>query len=224
MRALIFDFDGVIVDSEPIHEEGLRRACAPLGLQVREGLSIGLSDEDALRLIAEEAGVTLDQPVRTRLLREKGAYVERVFTRGEAPPYPGAIELIRDAAGAMPVAICSAAYGHEIRPVLDHLGLAPLFRTIVAFDDVPRAKPDPAGYRLAAERLGVDPRDCLAIEDSPRGVTAAVAAGITAVAVLHTMPPEALAHAHHRAPRIAALDVPTLRAIHARRAAADPAR
>ncbi|HVZ93476.1 MAG TPA: HAD family phosphatase [Phycisphaerales bacterium] len=215
MRALVFDFDGVIVDSEPIHEEGLRRACAPLGIAVREGLSIGLADEDAVRLIFEEAGVELTPDVERRLLREKGRYVESVFTRGEAPPYPGTLNLIRAASAAgLPLAVCSAAFEHEIRAVLGHLAITNHFRTIVAFDHVPRAKPDPAGYLLAAQRLGIPPSDCIAIEDSPRGVTAARAAGMTTIALLHTTPRESLIHAHYIAESVDALTLDTLRTIH----------
>lgn len=217
MRALIFDFDGVIVDSEPIHEEGLRRALSPLGIAVREGISIGLSDEDALSLIAGEAGVEVPGEVRRRVLAEKGRFVERALERGEARAYPGTIELIREAAAVMPIAVCSAAFRREIVPVLGALGVAELFRTVVSIDDVPAAKPDPAGYLMAAARLGIGAAECVAIEDSPRGVSAAVSAGMTAVAVGHTTARERLAHAHHVEERIAGLNLARLRAIHGAR-------
>lgn len=215
MRALIFDFDGVIVDSEPVHESTIRAACAPLGIEVQHCCTIGLADEDALELIFREAGRELTREIQAALLQEKGRLVLEAFARGEARPFPGVLELIRTAAEEMPIAVCSAAFRREIDAVLRRLEIAPAFSVVVAMDDVARAKPDPAGYRLTAERLGMDPRDCVAIEDSPRGVTAACAAGMTAVGVLHTMPREAIAHAHHVVEHISELSVDSLRDVHA---------
>lgn len=196
MHAIAFDFDGTLVDTEPVHEQALAAACRPFGVPVEHGSTIGLADEDVFAMAFAAAGRTLDPRMVPDLLRAKTiAYAELVGAR-EITVYPGAVDLLRAAAARGPVGICTAAVRGEVDAVLHRLGIADALTAIVTADDVTANKPHPDGYALVAARLGVDPSRCIAIEDSPRGVRAAVDAGMFVVAVTHTTPRERLAHAH----------------------------
>jgi len=112
--------------------------------------------------------------------------------------FPGAVEFIRQAADAVPIAIASGALRHEIDEILDAAGIAPLFKTIVASGDTPESKPSPAPYQLAFEQLRaetrelLDPRRIVAIEDSRWGLESARGAGLRCVGVTNSYPARAL--------------------------------
>ena len=112
--------------------------------------------------------------------------------------FPGAIEFIREAAAAVPIAIASGALRHEIDEIIDAAGVAALFAAIVASGDTPESKPSPAPYRLAFERLQrsggatLDPRRCVAIEDSRWGLESARGAGLRCVGVTNSYPADEL--------------------------------
>jgi beta-phosphoglucomutase len=205
MSAIIFDFDGTLVDTEPIHERALIAVCQPRGARIREGESIGLSDEDAIARGFRNAGLRVEPDEIVELCREKvGAYLELIASM-EVAVYEGALEALRTAGGLGPVALCTAAMRAEADAVLERLGVAGVFDAIVTADDVEAKKPDPAAYRLAMERLGVPA--ALAVEDSPRGVDSAVDAGCYVVAVEHTTPRDRLARADEVIARIADLSL-----------------
>ncbi|GAB4545062.1 MAG: HAD family phosphatase [Phycisphaerales bacterium] len=221
MDALIFDFDGTIVDTEPLHEAALRRALEPYGVPVREGMSIGLSDEDAIARACEEAGC---DPLSVHDVARVFASKVEAFTASmeveRTIVYPGAVELFLLAAESMPVAICTAAMRDEVLPIIRWLGIADAMSALVTADEVERKKPAPDAYALACARVGVDPVRAVALEDSPRGVRSAVDAGLVVCALLHTTPGEDLAHAHELIGSTSGLDVDTLRGIHAKHAGA----
>ncbi|MBL0922496.1 MAG: HAD-IA family hydrolase, partial [Phycisphaerales bacterium] len=123
--------------------------------------------------------------------------------------------LIRSASSAVPVAIASGSRPHEIRPILRRFGVESVLRALVSAEDVARTKPDPEPYLKAAAALGADPRDCLAIEDTPTGARAAVAAGFVVVGVEHTNRAAELeaVGAHHVVSEIGALSPEALRVI-----------
>lgn len=195
MSAIIFDFDGTLVDTEPLHEEAVREALSPWGVGVEEGMTIGLADEDAIALAFARAGRSIDAGRVGDLCLKKTEIYELLLERATITVYPGAVELVRAAAGLCRVGICTAAVLREVTPVVRKLGLADVVGTIVTADEVERKKPHPDGYMLAAERLGVDASRCIAIEDSVRGVESAKAAGCFVVGVLHTTERERLLHA-----------------------------
>lgn len=209
MRAVIFDFDGVIVDSEPMHERAIHAAFAAEGFPAEWPewrRYMGLGDREAFKLILEDNGhPPMTPPVFDRLRVAKSRQIESLISAGYAKPFPGSVELVRAAASAYPTAVCSGSRPHEVRPILLALGVEGLLRAIVTADDVARTKPDPAPYLLAAERLGVPPRDCLAIEDTPVGVRAAVAAGCAVLGLEHTNPAAALTTVGAHSVAIAAL-------------------
>lgn len=190
-RAIVFDFDGVIVDSEPVHEDATRRAVRVLGMDFshEKYLSeyIGYDDRDLFRAVARDHGRELSAQELTALRRAKEDIVQESLRQGLAPAWPGSVALIRAAAAACPIAVCSGALRAEIEPVLHRLGVRELFSVVVSADDVEFSKPHPACYRLAAERLNIHARACVAIEDTPTGARSARDAGMRVVGVCHAM-------------------------------------
>ncbi len=198
-RAIVFDFDGVLVDSEPAHGRGLAVAAAMLGMEIREPNPrwyVGLGDTECFERIAASHGRSLDAGQLAMLIRSKAEAFSTASREGFIRLYPGAEKLVQAAALVGPVALCSGSHARDIHPLLHSLGIAECFRTVVTADDVARNKPHPDGYLLAAERLDVDPSDCITIEDSPAGIAAARAAGYRVVAVCHSFPADRLAEAH----------------------------
>ena len=121
------------------------------------------------------------------IVSTKQSFVLEMIDRGEVKAFPGTIRLIRESAQALPIAVCSGAARIEIERILERFELLDLFRHIVTADDVEQAKPDPAGYRMTAEKLGVAPANCVTIEDTPTGLTAAKSAGLKVVGVCHSV-------------------------------------
>lgn len=188
ISALVFDFDGVIADTERMHLAAFRAALANLPtLQLANdeyfAKYLGFDDEGVFRLLGADRGVDLgDERVR-ELVAEKGRAYDRLVSEARAVLYPGAEACIRRFHGRVPLAIASGAYADEIRTVLGPAGLLGCFETIVGCGDTVDGKPSPAPYLEAARRLNVDPRQCAAIEDSRWGIQSAVGAGMTCLAV-----------------------------------------
>jgi HAD superfamily hydrolase (TIGR01509 family) len=201
MPAIIFDFDGVIVDSEPMHEAALRETLRAEGMdfspQEYRAKYLGFDDRDICVGVARSHGRTLSDSDLAHLMRLKCQKTMDAIAAGIAAPFPGSIELLKAAAAAAPTAICSGARREEIDAVLARLGVLGLAKTIVSADDVAKSKPDPESYRLVVERLGgVKAQECVAIEDTAWGVQSAVGAGVRVVAVCHSMTGAELAKAH----------------------------
>ena len=205
-EAILFDFDGVIVDSEPIHLAGLQQVLSPLGVELsRENYYaryLGLNDRDCLEAVARHTGIALAVDATERLIAAKTRFVQSVFAR-EVRALPGAVEFIRDAhARGIPLAICSGALRDEIRLAAGTIGVLDYFQVIVPAEDVICGKPDPAGYRLALERLSachgrpLDARRTLVVEDAPAGVEAALASGMRVLAVATSFDAGLLGRAH----------------------------
>lgn len=189
-RAVLFDFNGTLSDDERIMCAIFQALFAEKGKPLTEqeylGDLVGLSDREVV-----SAWLGEDDPA---LVGEKIArYRERVADGSTVTE--GAREAVRAAADDATVAVVSGAARSEIQPVLDAAGLTGLITTIVAAEDIENGKPDPEGYLLALELLGVEPGDAVAFEDSEPGVDAARAAGIHCVAVVGTLPRERLVRA-----------------------------
>ncbi len=208
-EAAIFDFDGVIVDTEPLHYRAFLAILAPMGLafswqEYVEGY-MGFDDRDAFTEAFRARGRPLDERQRRKLVAAK-AVIFREVIRGGVKPYPGAVPMIAALNDrGVPLAISSGALREDILPIVRDLGIERFFREIVSADDVPRSKPDPQCYRLAYERLArafpgriEDPGRCLAIEDTPAGIRAAKGARLVVLAVTHTHPASELSGADHR--------------------------
>ena len=184
LRALIFDFDGLIIDSETAVAQTWRELYARHGLDFPDHLwrrMVGTREHDGLlyRDLAEKTGRALDIAALEPSRRARG-----VELANELPALPGVLAHL-DAAceAALPVAIASSSSEWWVAGHLARLGLAERFSAVCTRELAERSKPDPGVYLIAIERLGVAGRDALAFEDSEAGVVAAKAAGLRAVAV-----------------------------------------
>jgi beta-phosphoglucomutase len=203
LQAIIFDFDGIIVDSEPLHFQATQSVFAPLGVSIDSQTYLhectGNPDVENFRRICAKSQLTTDEDeIRSLVQAKTNQY--RQLLRTQARACPGVIALIKNAAQHYPLAICSGSYKAEIIELLsfiDNEDLTPYFKQIVTIEDVPVGKPDPTGYRLAASQLGALPQFCLAIEDSPPGIIAAKTAGMSVLAVTTSHPREKLSLADH---------------------------
>jgi beta-phosphoglucomutase len=199
LRAVVFDFDGVLVDSEPLHYRALRECLLPEGIAIDEqeyGREyLAYSDREAIRLALEKHGRGSDLERVDRVAERKAALFDALLP--QIPFFPGAKELVRELAAGLPLAIASGALHREIDAILVAGGIREAFSAVVGADDVAHGKPDPEPYRAAAIMLrwampGLCPGECLAIEDSMPGIAAARAAGMRVVAVTNTYPAEKL--------------------------------
>jgi HAD superfamily hydrolase (TIGR01509 family) len=187
LQAVAFDMDGLLVDSEPLWfiAEGT----------VMDRLGGTWSEDDQHALLGGSMPATVAYLLARATRPAEPATVARwlietmteLLITGPVPVLPGALELVAEVAAAgLPYALVTSSEGEIVSAVLSRLDAA--FPVIVCADDVSQAKPDPEGYRLAAARLGVQPRRCVALEDSRNGVAAAQAAGYLAVAVPGAVP------------------------------------
>jgi HAD superfamily hydrolase (TIGR01509 family) len=180
--AVVFDLDGVIVDSEQVWDEVREAYTREVGGTYEGGAArdmMGMSSPEWSRYMSEALRVP-GTPAEIN-----AAVVERMLARyGEAPPLiPGAVEAVRRVGGRVPLAIASSSNRELIDVVLRASGLARDFDATVSSEEVPRGKPSPDVYLEAARRLGVDPARCGAVEDSHNGIRSAKAAGMRVVAV-----------------------------------------
>lgn len=201
IQAIVFDFDGIIVDSEPLHYRAFLRITEPLGVSfsyeqyMRE--YIGFDDRDGFRAMFAGRPDAPDADRLAELIEAKARAFEQVVRDG-VTPFPGVQRLIETASASLPVAICSGALRSDIDAILPAVldeRYADRFRAIVTADDVTRSKPDPESYALACDRLGVNPAHALAIEDTPAGLASARAAGMRTLAVTNTCTADFLADA-----------------------------
>ncbi|MCD8481721.1 MAG: HAD family phosphatase [Verrucomicrobia bacterium] len=180
--AYIFDCDGTLVDSMPLHmrawNAGLAAALAPFVLDGPGFLSVaGMSLEQTVRHWEQIHGTELDLAT---IVRVKNAYYEE--HKHTIPPIEAVVEYARELAkDGLPIAVASGGRLSDVCASLRQVGIEHLFATIVGADDVEHSKPAPDLFLLAARRLGVAASDCLVIEDSPLGVLAADAAGMDSI-------------------------------------------
>ena len=192
LQAIVFDFDGVIADSEPLHLKAFQRALAEEGmtLEADEYFSryLGYDDIGVFEAIARDRALAWTRRHITELVARKGMRLQALISGGEVL-FPGAPAFIRAAAAEVPIAIASGALRHEIVQILEAVALDHVFATIVASGDTPESKPSPGPYLLAFEQLQqrsahrLDPRRCVAIEDSVWGLESARQAGLRCVGV-----------------------------------------
>jgi beta-phosphoglucomutase len=222
LRAAVFDFDGVIVDSEPLHFRSLRDALRPEGVEISEQeylrIYLAYDDREAIRKALEHHGESADP---ARVDRTEARKIE-IFARliPQVPIFDGARDLVRALEEDMPLAIASGARHEEVDAILRGVGLRDAFEAIVGAEDAPRTKPDPSPYleaasRLAARTHGLAPTECVAFEDSMAGIASALAAGMKVVGVTHSYPAEELRAAHRVVGSLVGVDAGSLRALFA---------
>jgi len=207
--AVLFDMDGVLVDSEQ-HWNEVRAAFAaahgrPWGPD-DQGAVMGGNTRQWAATMRER--LHLEDVDPEQIMREVVDGVVARFESGEVPVIPGAAEAVRRIASHVPVAIATSAHPEVVRAAIARLGLEGVFAAVACSDEVDHGKPSPDVYLLAAARLGVEPARSLVVEDSLNGVLAGRAAGATVVLVPNpTTPPQAGSedHAHLVRPSLAAL-------------------
>lgn len=206
LSAVIFDFDGVIVDSEPLHFQAFLDVLTPEGMSFSWNeyveTYIGFDDRDAFRAFYKAHGQSLTDDKLVSLIERKAERFEMLVHEGRAHPFAGSVALIRDVAGKKPLALCSGALRSDILPILKQLDLEEVFDVMVTAEDVHISKPDPASYKLAYEKLRMKfgdvigaPETCIAIEDTSAGIHSAKGAGLKVLAVTHSYESHELSHA-----------------------------
>lgn len=198
IHAIVFDFDGVLADSEPLHLRAYQEAFSRYGVTLESSeyytRYLGFDDESAVRAMARDHGLELNDRRLREVLDAKTTIFDRMLGRGDVL-YPGAVECVARLAPAFPLGIASGALRHEIEAILRGNGLDHHFRFIVAAGDTVASKPAADPYRRAAEMHGRDASACVAIEDSRWGIESAKAAGMKCVAITNTYPANELAAA-----------------------------
>jgi beta-phosphoglucomutase len=231
LQAIIFDFDGVIADTEKLHlrafQEVLDRRGIELGAQEYYDRYLGRDDAGVLRALARQCGLAAGDTRVEVMLREKaGRYAELIA--GNEVLFDGVEERLRAWCGQVPLAIASGSLRSEIERILGRRDLLACFRAIVSAEDVTRGKPAPDPYLNALDRLNrhrdgrpqgagpardrdrIDAHRVVVIEDSVPGIQAARSAGIRTVAVATNHTADALSSADLVVPSVAALDLQTL--------------
>jgi len=190
IQAVVFDLDGVIIDTEEVWEEVRRAYVAEHGrefLPDSQQQMMGMSTPEWSRHLAVDVGVGLpDAQVAAEVL---GRMAERY--RADLPLIPGSVEAVKRIAAAYPVALASSSARILIDQVLATAGLAEVFRVTLSTEEVPRGKPAPDVYEAAVSRLGLTSAVCAAVEDSSNGLRSASAAGLAVVCVPHGVYPPA---------------------------------
>jgi beta-phosphoglucomutase len=195
LRAIVFDFDGVIANSEPLHFQAFR------DLLAGEGVTLSERDYYDRYLGFDDAGVFRAVGVETRriddLVKQKAVRLE-ALERDVSILFPGAAAAIRRLAASVPLAIASGAIGAEIRRVLEREHLSQFFAAVVSADDTAKSKPAPDPYLRVVAQLDaacggrLAARECVAIEDSRWGLESARTAGLKTVGITHTYDARAL--------------------------------
>ncbi len=205
--AVIFDFDGIIVDTEPIHYNAFQQVLNPLGLGYswEEYMEryIGFDDRDAFREVYRAAGKEIGPEQLAALIDRKAALFEQIVQQG-VTAYPGVISLLTKLKGKVPLALCSGALQSDILPILDNMAIRNVFDVLVTADDVKASKPDPQSYILAVKKLSeafpekcITSDRCIAIEDTPAGIASALKAGVRVLAVTNSYTADRLDGAAH---------------------------
>jgi beta-phosphoglucomutase len=191
IAAIVFDFDGVLANSEPLHMRTFQEVLGELGIPLDRDeyyeRYLGFDDVGALRAIAAARGFDWDDRQIAALIERKTVIFDDLIASAEVL-YPNAAACVERLAARFPLGIASGALRHEITSVLESSGLARHFRFVVAAGDTPRSKPAPDPYHRAAGLHGLPPAACVAIEDSRWGLESARTAGLRCVGITNTYP------------------------------------
>lgn len=202
LETVIFDFDGVLVDSEKLHLQAFNCVFSQFNFQISTeeyyDRFLGLSDLELLQVVDKERKLSLSSQRFTQLLGEKAKLFKDIAT-GEAGIIDGVPQFLKMLADSkIPLAVCSGALLPEIEMILNGAKLRNYFEVIVSAEQVKKGKPDPEGFSLALKLLNkklkksIKPENCIVIEDSRWGLEAAKAAGMRAVATTNSYSAEQL--------------------------------
>jgi beta-phosphoglucomutase len=201
LKAVLFDFNGVIINDEPLHEQLIEQLLLEENLRMKSGefrkVCLGRSDRACLTDLLSSRGRVVTENYLTQLiLRKAQAYRQQLEQLEALPIYPGLADFLQMLqAASIKIGLVSGALRTEIELVLQKVNGADFFKVIVAGDDITASKPDPDGYLLALAQfnqrypnLDLHPWECLVIEDTPAGILAARRAGMPVVGITHTYP------------------------------------
>ena len=199
IQAIVFDFDGVLADSEPLHLRAYQKVLSRFGVTLSRddyyANYLGYDDEGVFAQLTTRHGIQVDGQGLRSLIDEKTRVFDATIETGIDSGgilYPGAAACITQMASRYPLGIASGALRHEIEAILRGAKLDQYFRFIVASGETPEGKPAPDPYRRAAELHAFLPRECVAIEDSRWGIESAKAAGLACVGITTTYSSEHL--------------------------------
>ncbi len=220
LKAIIFDFDGVITDSEILHLRAFNRSLAPYGIEITTkdyyANYLGYSDFDCYKALIDNGLLKIDQRQVGDILKEKSNIFEEL-TRTEGRTIEGVHEFLRMLErNKVPMAICSGSLMAEIELMLDEAKLRRFFTVIVSAEQVKKGKPSPEGFLLTLQKLNKKHRppitagQCIVIEDSRWGLQAARAAGMHAVAVTNSYDADQLTLAEKVVARLTELTIDDL--------------
>ena len=207
LRALIFDFNGIIVDDEPIHFELFKQVLEEEGIELTEAdyyaRYLGFDDRGAFTAAYREHGRSLDEKLLARLIDRKAIYYQSEI-RSKVRIFPGVEKLVTTLVPVLPLAVASGALRQEIETILSAAGLLKHFAVIISAEDVDHGKPEPEIFLKALARLNaqvedghpIDAADCLVIEDSKEGIRGARRARMKCLAVSNSHPTELLQEAN----------------------------
>jgi HAD superfamily hydrolase (TIGR01509 family) len=222
LRAIIFDCDGVLVDSEPAHYEAFKKTLGADGANLTDELYkeryLAMDDRGIFTTFYQDAGKPLDPAELHKLMEAKTHAFQQIIQNEGLMAYPAVPELVMAVSQRYPLAVASGARRHELETVLESAGVRSFFEVVVSADDVQFGKPNPESYLKAVEGLNaggkrttaIKPGECVVIEDSKDGITSAHAAGMKVVAVATSFPMFELAHADLVVPALASLRVSQL--------------
>jgi HAD superfamily hydrolase (TIGR01509 family) len=206
LRAIIFDFNGVLVDDEPVHLGLFQRVLREEGISLTAedyyARYLGMDDRGCFKAAYQEHGRKLDEPSLAELIRRKARYYREAIEAGILV-FPGVKQLIPTLSSRFPLAVASGALRSEIDAILEGLGLRKYFRALVSAEDVSEGKPNPEIFIKALGSLNqqkivatpIQRSECLVVEDSKEGILGARCAGMKCLAVANSHPVEELREA-----------------------------
>ena len=199
IHAILFDFNGVIIDDEPLQLKAYQTALEGVGINLTEEqyyTTLGMDDRAFVGSAFARAGKDLDEPERQSIIERKSE-LHRELIKDELPLFPGIVTFLKATSRRYALGLVSMARRMEIDYVLERSRLVGLFTVLISAEEVTKHKPDPECYRLALEKLNarqqkdrlpsLGAKDCVAIEDAPPGIESARAAGLRTIGVTNTV-------------------------------------